>query len=90
MECRRFPLRLHLPFASQNQAKAMFAAASGNSNIGIPAKVGKEFVKASVGMKVGTLPKFKKPKPAGMPSAQPFGSLSPAGPAPSAPMDGDS
>ena len=74
----------------------MYAAASGHSTLGIPKKVGKDFVAASPGMKVGKLQKFKtsaprKPKPGpGMPGAQPFGSLAPggmpeAGPVPDAP-----
>jgi len=37
------------PATSQRQAKAMFAAASGNSTLGIPAKVGKDFTKGYVG-----------------------------------------
>ncbi len=45
-----------MPFQSQQQAKAMFSAAAGNSNIGIPKKVGQEFVNASKGEKVSTLP----------------------------------
>jgi hypothetical protein len=35
-----------MPFVSKDQQKAMYAAASGKSTIGIPKKVGKEFVKA--------------------------------------------
>jgi hypothetical protein len=72
-----------MPFASKQQAKEMFSAASGNSTLGIPKKVGQEFVNASAGMKIGKLPKFKKPsvrRPGpGMPGAQPFGSLAPGG-----------
>ena len=34
-----------MPFASENQRKAMYAAASGHSNIGIPKSVGEKFVK---------------------------------------------
>ena len=66
-----------IPFESQNQAKAMFAAAAGHSTLGIPKKVGQEFVGASGGMKVGKLPKFKKPKAPGTKGATPFGSLAP-------------
>lgn len=36
-----------LPAESQRQYRAMQAAAHGHSNIGIPAKVGKEFVAAT-------------------------------------------
>lgn len=39
---------------SQAQRRAMYAAASGKSTIGIPAKVGREFVK---GDKPGKLPR---------------------------------
>ena len=35
-----------MPMESKQQLKAMYAAAEGKSNIGIPKKVGKEFVKA--------------------------------------------
>jgi hypothetical protein len=35
-----------MPYTSEQQKKAMYAAAEGKSNIGIPKKVGKEFVKA--------------------------------------------
>ena len=41
---------------SQRQRAAMRAAAAGKSNIGIPAKVGKEFSKGDPG---GKLPKTK-------------------------------
>lgn len=44
---------------SQAQRGAMHAAAEGKSTIGIPKKVGKEFVKGDVG---GKLPKFKSKK----------------------------
>jgi hypothetical protein len=37
-----------MPSTSMKQHRAMRAAASGKSNIGIPPKVGKEFVKADV------------------------------------------
>jgi len=36
-----------MPFESEKQRKAMYAAASGKSNIGIPQKVAKEFIKHS-------------------------------------------
>jgi hypothetical protein len=51
-----------MPFQSQNQARAMFAAKSGNSTLGIPKSVGSDFVNASQGMKVGALP-IQKPRP---------------------------
>jgi hypothetical protein len=35
-----------MPIKSKDQMAAMYAAAAGNSTIGIPKKVGKEFVKA--------------------------------------------
>lgn len=35
-----------MPVVSKDQQKAMYAAAAGKSTIGIPKKVGKEFVKA--------------------------------------------
>lgn len=35
-----------MPYVSDAQRKAMYSAAEGKSNIGIPKKVGKEFVKA--------------------------------------------
>ncbi len=55
-----------MPFKSKQQRKAMFAAASGKSTLGIPAKVGKEFVTASKGEDMvdlpTTAPKPTKPK----------------------------
>ena len=54
-----------MPAKSKAQARAMFAAASGKSNIGIPKKVGKEFSaaqhKAGKGS-VKRLPSRKKGK----------------------------
>jgi len=35
-----------MPIVSQQQRKAMYAAANGKSTLGIPKKVGKEFVAA--------------------------------------------
>jgi hypothetical protein len=35
-----------MPVESKDQLKAMFAAAAGKSTLGIPKKVGKEFIKA--------------------------------------------
>lgn len=43
-----------MPPVSQKQRRAMYAAAEGKSTIGIPKKVGKEFVKSDPG---GKLPK---------------------------------
>lgn len=42
---------------SERQRKAMHAAAAGRSTIGIPAKVGKEFVRGDTG---GKLPRTKR------------------------------
>ncbi len=46
-----------MPMKSQAQRGAMYAAAAGNSSIGIPRKVAKEFVAAD---KPGKLPARKK------------------------------
>jgi hypothetical protein len=48
-----------MPVVSQAQNRAMQAAKAGHSTLGIPAKVGREFVAASHGLKVGKLPKHK-------------------------------
>ncbi len=48
-----------MPMKSEAQRKAMFVAAGGHSNIGIPKSVGKEFVNADKG---GKLPEYKKPQ----------------------------
>jgi hypothetical protein len=48
-----------MPPVSQAQRAAMHAAAAGKSTLGIPKKVGQEFVAADPG---GKLPKKKKPK----------------------------
>lgn len=45
-----------MPPTSEAQRRAMHAAAKGKSTLGIPKKVGKEFVKADKG---GKLPKRK-------------------------------
>jgi len=49
------------PAVSRQQAKAMFAAASGHSTLDIPAKVGKDFTKGFKGNKgsVNALPAVK-------------------------------
>lgn len=44
-----------MPSVSQSQRGAMAEAAAGKSKLGIPAKVGKEFIKADKG---GHLPAF--------------------------------
>lgn len=46
-----------MPVVSKAQNAAMHAAAEGRSTLGIPRKVGQEFVKASKGMKITKLPK---------------------------------
>jgi len=51
-----------MPPRSQAQARAMFAAASGNSTIGIPKKVGAEFTEDLKPGSVKDLPKRAKPK----------------------------
>ena len=43
-----------MPYESKAQKGAMYAAAAGKSTLGIPKKVGKEFVKAGAASK--TLP----------------------------------
>ena len=47
------------PMVSQAQSQAMHAAAAGRSTLGIPKSVGQEFVKASHGQNVKSLPKKK-------------------------------
>jgi hypothetical protein len=59
-----------MPVVSQQQRRAMYAAAEGHSTLGIPQKVGAEFIAASHGIK--HLPKRKKPKKR---RYKPFGSL---------------
>lgn len=46
-----------MPVVSKAQNAAMHAAAEGKSTLGIPKKVGREFIKASHGMHVKKLPK---------------------------------
>jgi hypothetical protein len=48
-----------MPMKSEAQRKAMHAAASGKSTLGIPKKVGKEFAASDKG---GKLPKRKRSK----------------------------
>lgn len=45
-----------MPSVSAAQNRAMHAAAEGRSTLGIPKKVGKDFVQADAGKKVGKLP----------------------------------
>ena len=52
-----------MPIVSKQQAKAMGAAAAGKSTLGIPKKVGKEFIKA--GKAKPNLPKTVMKKSAG-------------------------
>jgi hypothetical protein len=52
-----------MPIKSEAQQKAMYAAAAGKSTLGIPKKVGKEFVKA--GKAQTNLPKRVPKKAAG-------------------------
>jgi len=47
-----------MPSKTPKQHRAMAAAASGKSSLGIPQKVGKDFLRADKGKKV-----FKAPKP---------------------------
>ena len=47
-----------MPPKSEAQRRAMQAAAQGKSTIGIPKKIGKEFVKSDPG---GKLPQHKQP-----------------------------
>jgi len=49
-----------MPVVSEAQKRAMYAAASGRSTLGIPAKVGKEFIEATP--KGKKLPERKKPE----------------------------
>lgn len=57
-----------MPPVSENQRKAMYAAAEGKSTLGIPEKVGKEFTAADTG---GKLPQKKKSKMYDNPRSQP-------------------
>ena len=52
-----------MPYTSKAQQAAMYAAASGKSTLGIPKKVGKEFVKA--GKAQANLPKKVTKRAAG-------------------------
>lgn len=52
-----------MPMESKQQLKAMYAAAAGKSTLGIPKKVGKEFVKA--GKAKPNLPKTVAKRAAG-------------------------
>jgi hypothetical protein len=59
-----------MPSVSQAQSRAMHAADEGHSTLGIPQKVGAEFVAADHGHSIKKLPEKKKPVPT-------FGALSP-------------
>lgn len=59
-----------MPSVSQAQNRAMHAAEEGHSTLGIPQKVGAEFVAADHGRSIKKLPVKKKPVPT-------FGALSP-------------
>ena len=52
-----------MPMESKQQMKAMYAAAEGKSTLGIPKKVGKEFVKS--GKAQTNLPKTVNKRSAG-------------------------
>jgi hypothetical protein len=55
-----------MPPVSQQQRKAMHAAASGNSTLDIPKQVGKEFVAADMGRKLPkTVGQYSLPKSRG-------------------------
>lgn len=45
-----------MPSVSRKQVKAMFAAKAGKSTLGIPPKVGKDFVAADKGRDLSKLP----------------------------------
>ncbi len=51
-----------MPAVSKAQNAAMHAAASGHSTLGIPKKVGQEFVAATHGKNVSKLPEHKSKK----------------------------
>lgn len=53
-----------MPVVSQQQNKAMHAAAEGRSTLGIPQAIGKDFVTASHGMHVSALPTRVHPQSA--------------------------
>lgn len=52
-----------MPSESKQQRKAMFAAKAGNSTLGIPQKVGKDFIKADKGRDLSKLPLRKGAPP---------------------------
>lgn len=65
-----------MPPVSQKQDRAMHAAAAGKSTLGIPKKVGHEFVASDTKGSVKKLPK-SAPKPQKIKKERHFGSLSP-------------
>lgn len=67
-----------MPFKSQQQAKAMYAAASGHSTLGIPASVGQKFVADAKPGGIKKLPnRVRKPRKVAS-AGHIFGSLAPA------------
>ena len=70
-----------MPIKSQAQRGAMYAAAQGKSTLGIPKKVGAEFVASD---KPGKLPAYKKPAgsakgPSGNPRFPPLAGMAKKG-----------
>ena len=51
-----------MPSSSRAENAAMHSAVEGHSALGIPKSVGKDFVKADAGRKIGKLPKHVKRK----------------------------
>ncbi len=74
-----------MPPRSASQARAMFAAASGNSTLGIPKKVGTEFTSDLKKGSVSKLPERVTPKAKGK-SSNPSAGMPPGGHDPSASM----
>jgi hypothetical protein len=55
-----------MPMKSKAQNAAMHAAAAGHSTLGIPARVGREFVAESHGKSLKGLPEHKRPRQYGL------------------------
>jgi hypothetical protein len=53
-----------MPIKSKRQQRAMYAAASGKSQTGIPKKVAKEYIEATPKSAYGKMPEQIKRKPA--------------------------
>ena len=51
-----------MPSVSRQQQRAMFAAASGHSTLGIPKSVGKDFAAADIARGKKKLPRYAKKK----------------------------